>query len=345
MTKSCIVNSAIVNSIPLDKSLKRYFLKWYRGMVTANGLSFASSKMKDLREVILSYRSDPNRISNRKDYVQACPIRKNWRLYQLFQYADSHPHAVLDFLKLYLGPKDPEVSCEESSDSMHDLLNSITVDPAVPKEVVNWLNLLTSSYDRIAQRYYSARGNSSDPYHYVVLHHSFEQWRSYWAAWRGRLLKSVQSENKKSYSLGSLATGYVPTPSLYTGSEQHKEEKFSSDIMQFLQYLPDYQGGEETVPLDAMDWIIYELSQDKSQIFAAYELDELFANQIRNSMLEKSTIFLRRELSSVDLLQLLIGCCSMGLFLLGTCSTRSYANYLEIILSLRESLFPTYSVA
>lgn len=276
MTKSCVVNSAIVNSIPLEKSLKRYFVKWYRDMVTANGQSFASSRMKDLREVLLSYRSDPNRVAKRKDYIQLCPIRKNHRLYQLFQYADSHPHAVLSFLKLYLGPKEPEISYKESCDSMHELLSRITTKPGIPQELVKWLNLLTSSSKTIGIRYHSAKSNPIDPYHYVASHHSFEQWMSYWTTWRQRLLKTVQTENKKSFSLSSLASEYVPTPSLYSGDENQQQKKFSDDISQFFEYLPDFRDGEITVPLDALDLIIYELSQDKDQIFAAYELDELF---------------------------------------------------------------------
>jgi len=47
-------------------------------------------------------------------------------------------------------------------------------------------------------------------------------------------------------------------------------------VTQFLEYFPGFRDLEETVPVDALDWIIYELSQDKSKIFAAYELDELY---------------------------------------------------------------------
>jgi hypothetical protein len=244
-------------------------------MVTANGLSFASSKMKDLREVILSYRSDPNRVAKRKDYVQSCPIRKNRRLYQLFQYADTHPHAVLSFLKLYLGPKDPEVSCEESADSTHELLSSITTDPSLPVELVRWLSLLKRSALEISKRYSFAKRDINDPYHYVVSNHSYKEWMSYWRGWRGRLLASAKAEGKKDYSLRNLASGYVPTPSLYSGNEDQQQKKFSDDVTQFLEYLPDYREGEETVPIDVLDWIIYELSHDKDQIFAAFELDEL----------------------------------------------------------------------
>lgn len=276
MTKSCIVNSAIINSIPLDNSLKRYFVKWYEGMVTANGLSFASGRVKALREVILSYRSDPNRISNRKGYIQMSPIRKNWRLYQLFQYADSHPHAVLDFLKLYLGPKGPEVSVEESSDSMHKLLDSITIDPSVPQEVQEWLSHLQSSSSALRKTYRLAKDNSNSIYHFVVKHHSLKEWMEYWYTWKGRLILFSDKENKKDYSLSSLATGYVPTPALYSGTTDYQQRNFSDDISQFLEYLPDFREGEETVPIDALDWIIYSLSEDKDQVFAAYELDELF---------------------------------------------------------------------
>jgi hypothetical protein len=106
----------------IDKDLKRYYWSKYNYLKTHNGAKFAAETFKSLRQVILRYIDDPDRVAKREDYIQACPVRKNGWLRRLFVYADVSPVVVLQFLKLYTVEDKPLVTVEEASTRMHETL-------------------------------------------------------------------------------------------------------------------------------------------------------------------------------------------------------------------------------
>jgi hypothetical protein len=276
MGKTIKVNTQILNSIPIDSGLKRYLIKWFSGMCECNGPSFAVSRVKELRELLMQYISDPNRLQKLDEYLIRAPIRVNRRLRQLFSYGDTNSIAVLAFLKLYLGEADTFVSVEESQEEMHNLLSTITVEPEIPEPLKRWLSYLRKSYRELTALYHSIAHDSSHPYHYVAKHHSLSQWQTYWSTWKGRLLKA----SKRAYEATTYENvpGVVPIPSVYADAKLDPygsvtSDQFESDAVNFLGLFPDTRGGVEVFPVDILDWLI--TAEEPDCVFNCFELDDI----------------------------------------------------------------------
>jgi hypothetical protein len=276
MTNVIKVNTQILKSIPIDSGLKRYLIKWFSRMCECNGPSFAVSKVKGLRELLMKYISDPNRLQKLDEYLQQAPIRKNHRLKQLFSYADTNPIAVLAFLKMYLGEADTLVSVEESQQEMHDLLSTIVDEPGIPQPLKRWLSYLRKDYKELTALYNVILHDSSHPYHYVVKHHDLSLWNKYWSTWKGRLLKA----SKQAYEATTYenAPGVVPIPSMYADAKidpsgSVSSAQFESDMMNFLRLFPDSNDGEEVFPLEILDWLI--MAEEPDRVFNLFELDDI----------------------------------------------------------------------
>lgn len=276
MDNSIKVNTQILNSIPIDSGLKRYLIKWFSEMCECNGPSFAVSKVKELRELLMQYISDPNCLQKLDEYLTRAPIRKNHRLRQLFSYGDTNPIAALAFLKMYLGEADTLVSVEESQVEMHNLLSTIQVEPEVPQPLKRWLSFLHKSYKDLTDLYSSILQDSNHPYHYVAKNHSLSQWQTYWSTWKGRLLKA----SKQAYEATAYENvpGVVPIPGMYADSKLDPfgsvtSDQFESDAVNFLGLFPDTRGGVEVFPLDILDWLI--MAEEPDRVFNQFELDDI----------------------------------------------------------------------
>lgn len=117
-------NTVIIENIPLPKDLKSYWVRVFTRWEVNNGAQFAAQKMKNLRETIMSYISDPNRLRDRTIYVRTAGVRRNMFLYMLFEYAETQPYDVLNLLKMYTYHDQPLVSVEESALTMQEYLTS-----------------------------------------------------------------------------------------------------------------------------------------------------------------------------------------------------------------------------
>lgn len=276
MSKDIVGNYAIPRSIPLDSSMKRYYIKWFSRMRCSNGHKYAVDHVKNLRVLLMQYISDPNRSKDLKRYVAKAPIRKNRRLYQLFSYADTNPHAVLAFLKFYLDQDEPSVTVEESEAEMHQLLESIDWPVEIPRELKSWLEILVT-YDttKVCYLYWDARENTNHPFHYVCMHHSLEDWASYWRQWKHRLITRGKWAYRRNRGL-EAAANKVPTPSVYKDFQANESEQFCDDVREFLSFFPDMRGGVESIPLECLDWILDQMEPD--MVFGSFELDDLIGD-------------------------------------------------------------------
>lgn len=268
-----VVNKTIVNSIPIDKDLKRYFINWFLKMCSNNGNSYAVSKVKAMREVTMSYISDPNRTKNKKVYIDQMPIRKNKRLYQMLRYADTNPHYLLSFLKFYLGEAGTSVSVEESQVQMHELLVHIDSEREIPNPLWIWMEHLKQSKLQLKLLYTEIADDALHPYRAVVEHHSLNEWLNYWMEWKSRLLGTHSREMKRDYSLDKTAVNVLPTPSMYADYDFGSSDAYERDIVNFLGYFPDSRGGIETLPLEFIDWLLY--SQEPDRVFNSLEFDDI----------------------------------------------------------------------
>lgn len=278
--KSFHVNLTVLNSIPLDKGLKRYLIKWFQRMSDANGLSFAATKVKEARETMMAYIADPNRLEKLEEYEARIPIRKNGRLKQLFGYAETQPRAVLDLLKFYLGEAATQVSVEQSQDEMHELLSTIDGDRKVPQSMLTWLEYLTKSRKELYREYWNARGSQEHPYHYVCLHHSVKVWMQYWWTWYNRTIRAwARLLHDGRYDLSDVSLTVNPVPSMYADFIESKassagdSEQLRKDAEQFIGYFPDSNGGEEYCPVDLLDYCMSDA--ETGRVFNVFELDDI----------------------------------------------------------------------
>lgn len=275
MAKAIEVNTTITNSIPIDKGLKRYLINWFDRMCRCNGETFAVDRAKELNVILKDYISNPNRLKKVDEYADKMPIRKNKRLYQIFSYGDSNPHAILAFLKFYLGTDPLEGSLEDAQDKMESLLNQINHDPGVPLTLKTWFSFLKLERKELSDLYRLMRKpNNKHPYSKVVLHHTYKEWMGYWAKWKHRLLAVPRTEFHKPYGLKDIDAD-PPSPSIYSDYDQrfNTSGSFQKDAQEFLGYFPDARSGVETVPLNSLDWLLYQADTDR--VFNSFEFDEI----------------------------------------------------------------------
>jgi hypothetical protein len=275
MTEVMRVNHTILDSIPLDKGLKRYLVKWFEGMCKANGTVFAVARVKALRELMMAYIADPNRLKAQSSYFSRAPIRVNGRLKQLFQYAETQPRAVLALLKFYLGEAETVTTVEEAQLKQHKLLSDLAVDSSTyPSQLTLWLNVLLMSPRERTSLYFSSRKHKEAPYHYVCLHHSVQEWLGYWRQWYGRLIKHGASCLVKGhYTPADVSLTVTPVPSMYADYLDCYSQQFEDDAHEFLGYFPDANGGEEYVPVDLLEYCMS--GWEPSRIFNVFELDDI----------------------------------------------------------------------
>lgn len=104
-----VVNDVILDSIPIQKRLKRYFVMKYRWLAVHNGLPFAADVFKDIKTIVMSYISDLKRHEHVTEYVERLPIGNKKAARALLLAADTQPHAVINLVKLYTGQMEPVV--------------------------------------------------------------------------------------------------------------------------------------------------------------------------------------------------------------------------------------------
>jgi hypothetical protein len=136
----------VLRCIPISKDLKRYFWSKYQHLRTHSGPKYAAATFKELRQVIMTYVDSPDRIARKEEFIALCPVRKNGWLRKLFLYADTQPHHVLQFLKLYTTEAEPVVSEREAAEKMDQELKATAEawpETPISYELDEWLWALT----------------------------------------------------------------------------------------------------------------------------------------------------------------------------------------------------------
>lgn len=187
-------NSVLIASIPIDRDVKRYWVRKFERIAANCGPDEAVRKFKNLRVQVLSYLSDKNRNSNRDKYLSSTGFRTNGMLRKLFEQAECQPHFVLSFLKLYSAETESGQSPEEADLATKERLNQVRANEAVPVFLLEWLNCVFSPHGRT---YKQARAIPEHPFHYFAIHHTYDEWHSYWTKWYSVLRRGWMSSAKE----------------------------------------------------------------------------------------------------------------------------------------------------
>lgn len=191
------VNTTILNSIPLNGNLKRYFSARYRWLCNNNGSAFADQYFKETRQCLMTLISQKDHSDEAiREAVRNSPLRYNNMAIRLFKEGLTHPHIVLNFLKLYTGnltvnPDSTQAYCDlkKELEEMEPafLWPSIQDIPPFLRNWVNqWLDFQT----------WKSRGKETLPQLYqwyredgdkMAKSHSFETWYKYWRTWSYQL--------------------------------------------------------------------------------------------------------------------------------------------------------------
>lgn len=189
------VNTVILSSIPMNRKVKRYWISKYERIATNCGTEEACKKFKQLRVVLLNYKSDPDRKSNLDRYLSQTGFRTNGMLRALFETCDCQPQFVLNFLKIYSAPTKDRKDLETTGRETQRRLESVKANPAVPKYLSAWLSLL---WKRPSESYKIA-ASENHPLHRAQTLHTYEEWKAYWLRWRNILMKGWKSGQHLDY--------------------------------------------------------------------------------------------------------------------------------------------------
>lgn len=232
------VNRPIVDSIPMDKQMKKYFIKLYQKMIIHNGPRYACDKFKGLREVLMQYRADPQRKQHEAEYWKLSGFRTNGWLKKLFAYSDSNPQYAFNFVKLYCGfHKEPVVSVEEAVENQHKTLEeTAAVNTRVPGFLERWL-LMIKRGPITRQEYYHVKKTGKPSWlASFAKKHSYKEYSNYVYRWRGKLRVRPLSKQDMSDAIDN----YRPSTTIYIDVESDKQSSlyrstsFEEDTIQFL---------------------------------------------------------------------------------------------------------------
>lgn len=268
------VNECILDSIPLNKKLKRYFLSKYRILAKHNGLQHAASVFADLRVVMLEYRADPDRSNKRSTYIDKCPVRKNGWLSMLFDYSDSQPEYVLNFLKLYVGLNEPLVSVEQSANQQHVALQHVSSDTNIPSFLRRWVEMLKApqlSY----RKYQQLREGVSRVINGVssgfAATHTYDDYSAYFRRWR-RIMKISPLDD---LAVHESIVSKEPLPEMYKDFIDGNSMSLEADLIDFLNMLLYSDGGGQDEDLalspQSLYFVYSKLNPDLIHLLDEYQ--------------------------------------------------------------------------
>lgn len=200
-TRTSIVNGVILRSVPINRKVKRYWISKYERIAENCGSAEAVAKFKQLRVAVLTYLADEDRGSNLAKYEAMAGFRRNGYLHALFKQADSQPHIVLSFLKLYTGPIKTEKSIDSAASETHQRLCNVCANPAVPKFLQSWLGIALAPLSIKEKEYRYNRLSDKRDFHAFAANHSLQEWMDYWRKWYNILVKGWKSSSSLDYKL------------------------------------------------------------------------------------------------------------------------------------------------
>jgi hypothetical protein len=120
----------------------------------------------------------------------------------LFEYADTQPHYVLSFLKLYTAPAKSAMTADQAANAVKRRLDTVCANPSVPKYLKAWLLCLTEypvrSYNRVMRTHGRSFGQS-DPMLKLALHLGLAGWKAYWFKWQRVIRVGWHSDSSPEY--------------------------------------------------------------------------------------------------------------------------------------------------
>jgi hypothetical protein len=224
------VNDVILASIPLDKELKRFYLRHFKSLVENNGSAFACDKFKKLRETLMGYRADKRRQANLELWLASSGFHICGWLRKLFGYMDTQPEYCMQFVKLYCGPNEPIVSVGQAAESQHQvLLKAERIREKTPTFMEKWLDLLCRSTTPSWEEYQMWRSIPEfcpDWMKHYVRNHSYEQFKEYLRRWKTMLWVTPVTESEAKAEMVALE----PLPEMYVDFDGSPELMSSGSL-------------------------------------------------------------------------------------------------------------------
>lgn len=249
------VNVIILASIPIDKNLKRYYRKMFEKMVENNGSSFACDRFKLLKETLMGYRSDKKRHEHLSQWLTRSGFHVNGWLKKVFRYMDTQPEYIMQFVKIYCGPNEPNVSIGEAAESQHRTLQKASaIRSSTPVFMTRWLHHVCREkpLDRFGYGLFKLYPETYCPdwMKAFVTSHDYETYREYLSKWKHALWVYPISEAKAKEDM----VRFEPLPEMYVdydctgvkkmiGSTSLEEDLWNFVAMENTIGLPYEEGG------------------------------------------------------------------------------------------------------
>jgi hypothetical protein len=252
------LNGVILSSIPLNRKMKRYWISKYERIAENCGVEEAQRKFKNLRVTLLKYLADTNRKSNLDVHLKNSGFRCNGYLRMLFEYADTQPHFVLSFLKLYSSTQESSMTTDEAATAVNQRLKQVKAQQQVPVYLTLWVNIACMPYHGRHDHYLAAKRNMKHCFHAFASRVTPRQWHAYWNRWHHRLQKGWKSHASCDYKL--------------VFPEVYKDFKTDGSSDSYLEDLASLLGMEMYADTDP-DWA--PLSRDQLDFVHEYLNDEV----------------------------------------------------------------------
>lgn len=246
-------NRVILQSIPLNRKVKKYWLEKYLRIATNCGIEEAQRKFKNLRQAIMAYRADSDRISNLPHYLEQSGFKQNGQLKMLFAYADTHPHLVLNFLKLYTAPNKPVQTADEAATATYKRLKAVESNDSIPTFLSQWFGILSQTPKQKIEYYHYAKRYDVFGSRYCK-HHSLQDWMSYWKKWYS-IIKAGWCEDLSSHS-HKLVFPEIYKDYLETDNYSSSYESDFADLCSL--HMNDHGSGLSPEELDFVDSFLSE---------------------------------------------------------------------------------------
>jgi len=272
-------NGVILSSIALNRNMKRYWQSKYERIVRNCGPDEACAKFKNLRVVILKYLSESDRRANLDTFLASTGFRNNGYLRMLFEYAETQPHSILNFLKLFSAKQKSTQSADAAAYACKRRLESVRVNTTTPKYLRAWLHCLCS---RPQLSYADAKNDANHSFHALALHHSYKEWKEYWGKWYGVVLHGWQSSKHLDYKpvFPEIYKDYAPTEE---DSESYQQD-FASLVSMHMTDEPCLSQGE-------LEFVDGFLNDDVGDALNAVLWGDEPSNQELSGLFQNSQLF------------------------------------------------------
>jgi hypothetical protein len=190
MKNEIFVNKLILDSIPVNRDLKRWLLARYQKLCSCNGRAYACDVLKEARIVCKAYRADKDRLKKRDYYERKLPFRTSGWTKMLLQQMDSNPLNMLQVLKLYVTDAQPTETVAEAAHRQRLYLEEIERRPKLDVAVltVGWIDHFAFGERPLTKKRYERESKERNSlFHRFAAGHTYSEYVHYWHTWHSRL--------------------------------------------------------------------------------------------------------------------------------------------------------------